>query len=78
MAKKTVLVCDECNSMEDVKHYEVREGLRRASLDLCGEHNKAVEELLTNAQAASQRARTIRSRPRQATTLEEIEALKRA
>lgn len=77
MAKVTVLVCDECASQEEVKHYEVKEGPRRATVDLCGDHSEWVEGLLAKSGGGSSKGRTPRTRARKATTMEEIEALKK-
>lgn len=78
MAKITVLVCDECATQDGVKHYDLREDGRRASVDLCGLHASALEELLTRAEEAPRRAvRAPRSRARKVTTMDEIEQLKK-
>jgi hypothetical protein len=78
VAKITVLVCDECASQDQVKHYEVKESTRRGTVDLCGDHSKWVEELLGKAPKASQKPRASRSRTRKVTTMDEIEALKKS
>lgn len=78
MAKVTVLVCDECSSQEQVKHYEVREGGRRATVDLCRTHSKWVEGMLGKPASASQQPRVTRTRKPKVTSMEEIEALKKS
>jgi hypothetical protein len=80
MAKVTVTVCDQCGTQDGVRHFEVREGARKAALDLCGTHGKVLDQLLGEHAPASQRPAKRASRPRAAKkvmTMEEIEALKK-
>lgn len=76
MAKVTVTVCDKCGSQEGVRHFEIREGGKKAQMDLCGEHNKELVEVFEEALPAPQTPTKRASRPRKVTTMEEIEALK--
>lgn len=77
MAKVTVTVCDQCGAQEDVRHFEVKEGTRRASVDLCGADSIALDQLLAENAPAPQRPAKRAPRARKVTTMEEIEALKK-
>jgi hypothetical protein len=78
MAKITVTVCDECGAQEGVKHFDIREGTRKATVDLCGAHSIALDHLLGGEPPVAQRPTRTRSRAaKRVTTMEEIEALKK-
>ena len=77
MAEMVVRICDTCKSQEDVERYEVKEGSRRARIDLCREHSEPLEEVLRNSPSPLQGRKTTRSRPRQPTSMDEIEKLKK-
>jgi len=78
MAKISVLVCDECAGQVAVKHYLVKEGARRAGVDLCKEHGAWVEKLLASSLTTAQKGRAARSRVRKVTSMEEVDALKKS
>ena len=84
----TVTVCDVCkNQNEPTKRYEVKEGDRRASVDLCEAHSQPFEGLMgvgtprkkpgrpAGSQAPRKRAAT--KRAARVTTMDEIEKLKK-
>jgi hypothetical protein len=77
VAKIVVLVCDDCGDQSDVKRFEIKEGTRKAVVDLCGSHSEWLEGLLKKAASAGQRPRTTRSRTPKVTSMEEIEAMKK-
>jgi hypothetical protein len=80
MAKITVTVCDECGVQSGVRQYEVREGTRKVTLDLCEAHCAPLEQFLgdpTKGSPKSLKQRQARPRTRRVvTSLEEIEQLK--
>lgn len=76
MARITVLVCDRCQSQDNVKHYEIKHGAKKATLDLCNEHNQELEACLVGAKDATQRRAKRRVQTHKPTTMEQIEALK--
>ncbi len=77
MARMSVLVCDRCSSQAGVKHFDIREGSRRGSIDLCEEHAAPLEAMLSDGEQIASRG-TNRGRMRTVMTMEEIEALKRS
>lgn len=77
MAKVTVTVCDQCGAQESVRHFEIKEGVRKAGVDLCGVHSEALDQLLGERLAVAQSPARRTSRTRKVTTMEEIEALKK-
>lgn len=80
MAKVTVTVCDKCGTQEGVKHFDIKEGTRKASVDLCGADSEVLDQLLGAAVPTAQRPTKRASRARavkKVTTMEEIEKLKK-
>lgn len=78
MAKVTVTVCDECGTQDGVKHFDIKEGTRKAVVDLCGVHSERLDQLLNLAAPAAPRPAKRASRARKKVmTMEEIEALKK-
>jgi hypothetical protein len=77
VAKIMVLVCDECEGQTDVKRFELKEGSRKATMDLCGSHREWAEGWLDRAAKVAQRPRAGRSRAPRVTSMEEIEAKKK-
>jgi hypothetical protein len=76
VAKVTVTVCDECGAQDGVKHFDIKEGARKASVDLCGTHGEWLDQLLGATAKTSQVPTKRRTRTRKVMTMEEIEALK--
>lgn len=78
MAELTVRTCDKCGTLEGVVDYAVSREGQVFNLDLCGEHQVPLEELLTfGTSKVPRKRRARRSAGANVTTMEEIEALKK-
>lgn len=80
MATKTILVCDKCESQEDVMTVELRLDGKKAKLDLCATHRMPVEDLFASSLAGRTAPRKQSPRPiprAKVTTMDEIEKLKK-
>lgn len=81
MARITINVCDVCEAQEGVRQYEIKQGTRKAKVDLCEGHRQNIEGLMTEYEKRSKpaaRATTARGgrRSSRVATMEEIEASK--
>lgn len=82
-----VPVCDICEERDGVEAYELKGGGRSSNVDLCKIHAKPVQDIMSKGRVTETAATPVRrptkraaskSRGKQVTSIEEIEALKKS